>query len=86
MESQLKQKYEELKARQEACKDEVDALKTLNQSLEEENKELKKEPEVVFDPLDITELENRLWTWEDKSNGQVTLAEMRRHLIEVQTG
>jgi len=33
-------KYEELKARQEACKDEVDALKTLNQSLEEENKEL----------------------------------------------
>ncbi|MBT6458277.1 MAG: hypothetical protein HOK57_00455 [Planctomycetaceae bacterium] len=50
---------------------------------QEENKELKKEPEVVFDPLDITELENRLWTWEDKSNGQVTLAEMRRHLIEV---
>ncbi len=33
-------KYEELKARQDACKDQVDALKTLNQNLEEENKEL----------------------------------------------
>jgi hypothetical protein len=50
---------------------------------QEENKEPEKEPDVSFDPLDITELENRLWTWEDKSNGQVTLAEMKRHLIEV---
>lgn len=33
-------KYEELKVRQDACRDEVEALKTLNQSLEEENKEL----------------------------------------------
>ncbi len=33
-------KYEELKTRQDACRDEVEALKTLNQNLEEENKEL----------------------------------------------
>ena len=33
-------KYEELKAKQEACRDENSALKTLNQDLEEKNKEL----------------------------------------------
>ncbi len=34
-------KYEELKAKQQACRDEVSALKALNQSLEEQNNELK---------------------------------------------
>jgi len=34
-------KYEELKSRQDACRDEISALKTLNQNLEEENNELK---------------------------------------------
>ncbi|PCJ26177.1 MAG: hypothetical protein COA97_06410 [Flavobacteriales bacterium] len=34
-------KYEELKARQEACRDENSALKALNQDLEEQNNELK---------------------------------------------
>ena len=50
-------KYEELKARQDTCKDQVDALKTLNQNLEEENKELSssmeelKKKKTVFFPL-----------------------------------
>jgi chemotaxis protein MotB len=34
-------KYEELKVKQQACRDEVSALKTLNQDLEEQNNELK---------------------------------------------
>ena len=40
-------KYEELKARQEACRDEVSALKALNQDLEEENNELKASIDMV---------------------------------------
>jgi chemotaxis protein MotB len=34
-------KYEELKAKQQSCRDEVSALKVLNQNLEEQNNELK---------------------------------------------
>lgn len=48
-------KYEELKARQDACKDEVDALKTLNQSLEEENKELSSSLEELKKKKDVLE-------------------------------
>ena len=55
-------KYEELKARQDACKDEVEALKTHNQKLEEENKELsssleelKKKKAVLEEDLAILE-------------------------------
>jgi hypothetical protein len=50
---------------------------------QEESKELEKDSEVSFDPLDITELDNRSWTWENRSNGEVTIAEMRKHLIEI---
>lgn len=40
-------KYEELKAKQEACRDEVSALKALNQDLEEQNNELKASIETI---------------------------------------
>lgn len=40
-------KYEELKSRQEACKDENAALKALNQDLEEQNNELKASVESI---------------------------------------
>jgi chemotaxis protein MotB len=40
-------KYEELKTRQDTCRDEVEALKSLNQSLEEENKGLASTKEEV---------------------------------------
>ena len=40
-------KYEELKARQQACRDENSALKTLNQDLEEQNNELKASIEMI---------------------------------------
>lgn len=49
---------------------------------QEEEKEQESE-EDVFDPLDITELDNRAWTWEEKSNNRVSIAEMRKHLIEI---
>lgn len=40
-------KYEELKTRQEACRDENTALKALNQDLEEQNNELKASVEAI---------------------------------------
>ncbi len=78
--AQIREAGEILKRAIQDAHEENDARE--EKQAQEEKKEQEQEEE-TFDPLDITELDNRLWTWEDKSNNQVTITEMRRHLIEI---
>ena len=78
--AQIREAGEILKRAIQDAHEENDAKEEKQSQEEEKEQEQEKE---TFDPLDITELDNRLWTWEDKNNSEVTIAEMRRHLIEV---
>ena len=77
-------KYEELKARQETCRDENAALKALNQDLEEQNNELKASVDAIQKKLIQmqSDLEKRRIDYETMTTNYDNLKETYRLLTE----
>lgn len=77
-------KYEELKAKQEACREEVSGLKALNQKLEEENNELKAQAEALQKKVVQFEkdIESKRADYEKMNKEQDLLKETYRLLSE----
>jgi len=77
-------KYEELKSRQQACRDENSALKGLNQELEEQNNELKAAVESIQKQLIQfqSDLEEKRTDYETMTNNYHNLKETYRLLAD----